>query len=853
MALTLSFSLLATAAFSQLKEGFSKLDKGDFEAAKVIFEAKYTDADEQLAARWGLVQTLAATENPKPDFDKAMSEANLLLAGIRKAKKDSKEKLESKFDLTSMAVTTFKKGFAKPHWAKLKTTTQLRQLDSFIFLYKPYLGVPEKERLDKLSQLRHRAAQTWKEFEDLRYLVDTSQTSNEHWEWLRDTMPKKWAEIDSNMVPLFLASGHRIGQIESLFSDLPQLSLAKHLLAKPFAAAAKPEKLKPLLAFEIQNPRSVFSKYARTAIREIYQKAPPSAAELAELSPAERMKFDDIVSGGVEASSEFDNTDTSAWHGYILRHAPNSVALQNLNKMLDFYLKTRQWVAASQLLKRFAEHFPLEKERLTGLIPLLETPEEGSAPVPAGPNINTSYASEYLPLLSPDGKSLYFCGRFRKDCVGLEDIFVSEWKDGAGWQPAKLVAGISSGTGNEAPISISSDANQLIYFNNGKPYVAARTESGWTSNGPFPINTGDFNWVCGVQMAPNNRFALFDAALVNTEDIDLYVVFKNDDDTWQAPIRLDSVINTPGIDRSPYLHPDMKHLYFSSNGHGGFGNLDVFVSIRLDDTWLHWSTPVNLGKSVNTTGLDWAFFISPDGTTAWFSRSTGPKSQDIYSMTLPKAMQSEKPRFVEVTVLENKTNKPLGGAEIFVWGEKGDKIGSFISDRKRGTVVFPVDKSKRITLSAKQTGYFPESAELDFAKIHLDSIARIRLLLSPDTGGVVLNSDVLFETGKWDINPSAQAKLKILGDFLRSNKYQVELAGHTDKVGSPEANLELSKHRAQVVRDLLVSVGVPPELISQNGYGETQPICKGQTPDCLQKNRRVDIRWSKAPVSPPRK
>ena len=87
--------------------------------------------------------------------------------------------------------------------------------------------------------------------------------------------------------------------------------------------------------------------------------------------------------------------------------------------------------------------------------------------------------------------------------------------------------------------------------------------------------------------------------------LNIYVTLLDSTGVWNTPIRLGSSVNTPYDERSPYLLPDLRTLYFSSQGHGSLGGLDIFVTTRLDDSWTHWSRPVNVGKEINTTGDDW--------------------------------------------------------------------------------------------------------------------------------------------------------------------------------------------------------------------------------------------------------
>ncbi|MEQ8625283.1 MAG: OmpA family protein [Vicingaceae bacterium] len=109
---------------------------------------------------------------------------------------------------------------------------------------------------------------------------------------------------------------------------------------------------------------------------------------------------------------------------------------------------------------------------------------------------------------------------------------------------------------------------------------------------------------------------------------DLYVSLKVDG-KWRKPIELGETINTPKIEMAPYMGNDNKLLYFSSEGHGGLGESDIFVSRRLDDTWTNWTPPVNMGAPINSEGFE-DFFIIGNGSKVFFTSSRGAEYSSIY-------------------------------------------------------------------------------------------------------------------------------------------------------------------------------------------------------------------------------
>ena len=147
---------------------------------------------------------------------------------------------------------------------------------------------------------------------------------------------------------------------------------------------------------------------------------------------------------------------------------------------------------------------------------------------------------------------------------------------------------------------------------------------------------------------------------------DVLISRKDQNGQWTEPESLGYQINTPYAERTPFLHPDMKTLYFSSDGHGGIGKLDVFKSTRLADScWNCWSKPINLGKEINTEESDWGYKISTDGENAYFSKKkSANENEDIFSLNLPSHLRPDFVATVSGKLLD-KQNKPIS-AEINV-------------------------------------------------------------------------------------------------------------------------------------------------------------------------------------------
>lgn len=103
--------------------------------------------------------------------------------------------------------------------------------------------------------------------------------------------------------------------------------------------------------------------------------------------------------------------------------------------------------------------------------------------------------------------------------------------------------------------------------------------------------------------------------------------------------------------------------------------------------------------------------------------------------------------------------------------------------------------------------------------------------------------NVYFETGKAIINPKSFKELDDMVEYMKLKKsFVIEIAGHTDNVGTPESNLKLSQGRANSVRAYLIRKGIAENRVSAKGYGDTQPIANNDTEANKQKNRRTEVR-----------
>ena len=542
---------------------------------------------------------------------------------------------------------------------------------------------------------------------------------------------------------------------------------------------------------------------------------------------------------------------------YISKAAPRHSAFLVLQKVAKPYIDKKQWSRVSDIIKQQATYFGNDADfnSFAATINRVEVPTEARN---LGPIINTVKGHEYSPVISANGKHLYFCGMNRADNLGNEDIFVSDKTD-KGWATPVLLKQISSKTGNEAPETVSADETKIGLYYNGDIFYSEKTYAGWIP--PKPIsNVNTQGWDGDAVYTSDGRAMIFSSegwskqgvqfpAKDRKDGFDLYITFRTKTG-WSTPLNLGTTINTPWCDRYPYLHPDGKTLYFCSEGHGSLGGSDVFKSTRLNDSsWVDWSEPVNLGKYMNSTGDDNGYKITTDGTKAYFSVNTN-NNIDIFETDLPDAMRPEKVAMIS-GIIKDDNGRTLG-ADIKVEDlETGLEIANFSSDPITGAYVVILPMGHNYGFYISRQLYYPMSENINLQTKNEQvlvtkdlTLVSIKNMLEKNIPVIVNN--VFFDTDKFELRMESNLELKRLIQLLQENvNLVISIEGHTDNEGNEDHNIQLSQNRANAVKEFLVSQGIDTFRIETSGFGSSKPIATNTSTENKQKNRRVEIRFLK--------
>lgn len=475
-----------------------------------------------------------------------------------------------------------------------------------------------------------------------------------------------------------------------------------------------------------------------------------------------------------------------------------------------------------------------------------------------GYNINTR-SSEICPIVTPDGLGLFFIRIEDAENTGgtadYSDIYFAKSGADKKWQmAANIKKPLNNKTAN-AVNSVTPDGNTLFLlhtynadgtFKAGGLSVSNRSGNSWEVPADLTIldhyNLNEYNEFC---MSNDKKTIVMAVEREGTfGEKDLYVSFRIDGQLWSVPLNLGSAVNTRRGEISPFLAADNSTLYFSSDGHPGYGSNDIFLTRRLDETWTNWSKPENLGKPINTDDWDAYYSVPASGESAYFvSSKSGYGNSDIFRIKLPEMARPNPVVLVKGRVLNQKTNLPLRAIISYFDLQNSAISGTAMSNPETGYYQITLPAGRLYGFLASSEKYLSVSENIDLKELgEYKELERNLYLVPIEIGEKVRLNNIFFETGKWDLLPESYNELDELVKILTDNPNMViEINGHTDNVGNDESNLALSQKRAAAVVTYLLGKGIAGTRLDSAGFGEAQPVAPNETDEGRALNRRVEF------------
>lgn len=475
---------------------------------------------------------------------------------------------------------------------------------------------------------------------------------------------------------------------------------------------------------------------------------------------------------------------------------------------------------------------PGDKKALNGLAGAKIGAERGPRTryVVRQPKLFNSRRADYAPMYYDKSYDrIYYTttnekvtGTHRSEINGMKksDIWTASKNERGEWQRPEPVEGELNSEVEEGIVSFSPDGATMYLTkarrepnaNTGvEIYTSQRSDASWSKPVKFEITADTISSYGHPAVSPDGQWLYFASDMPGGQ---------GGKDIWRINLvdkigsleNLGEWINTPGDEVFPYVRTDSL-LYFASDGHPGMGGLDLFCA-RMTPSG-GWSV-TNMGSPVNSASDDFGITFG-EGESGFFSSNRGDQRgyDHIYSFELP-----ELKILISGWVLD-RDEEPVPNAVIRIVGNDGSNQKQVA--RADGSFSFPLDRGVSYVMLAGAKGYLNSKREFTSDIAEEDAEYGVDFILSSITKPVVIDN-IFYDFDRATLRPESKAALDEMAQVLRDNpNVTIEMASHTDRKGTDEYNINLSSRRARSVIDYLISVGISPDRLQSQGYGESRP------------------------------
>ena len=491
--------------------------------------------------------------------------------------------------------------------------------------------------------------------------------------------------------------------------------------------------------------------------------------------------------------------------------------------------------AAIEAYQNFLEYEPesrLAREGMTGCRMAIAAKEKPKTRyVVKNAKIFNTKRSDFAPMyLDKSLDQIYFTstsekamGEKRSEITGMKkgDIYFSKKNERGQWQTPQPAEGELNSDADEGIVSFSPDG-QTMYLTRARRsetsstsveiYTSRRSDASWSTPQKFEITADTLSAVGHPAVSPDGTYLYFCSDMPGGYGgLDIWRI--NLKDRAGSLENMGGQINTEGNEMFPYSRNDST-LYFSSDGHPGFGGLDIFKA-KLNSTGDYWSVE-NMGLPMNSTGDDFGITFG-NGENGFLSSNRGDaRGRDhIFSFELPD---------IHITIsglVLDRDEEPVPNAIIRIVGDDGSNQKEVARDD--GSFKFNLDRGVKYVMKAGAPGYLSLKQEFESDDAEEDADYVIDFMLAAVYKPQVVEN-IFYDFDKATLRPESKEALDEMAQILRDNPdVTIELGAHTDRKGSDEYNIRLSERRAQSVVDYLIAAGIDMARLSPKGYGESVP------------------------------
>ncbi len=460
---------------------------------------------------------------------------------------------------------------------------------------------------------------------------------------------------------------------------------------------------------------------------------------------------------------------------------------------------------------------------------------------------------QYFPVLTADGEQILFTKRDGTGNNDKEDIFTAYLEPNGDWTNPVSIAQTINSIYNEGTCSVTADGKILIYTSCDAPdsegscdlYIAYKVNGSWQRPTNMGKKVNSSSWDSQPSLSADGRILFFSSNRKGGfGGNDIWYSVMQKDKTWSEAKNLGSVVNSAKDEISPFMFFNNEILFFSSNGHQGFGGMDIFLS-RVEKG--EFQEPENLGLPINDQLDQVALFITAQKDYAYFTELTTEANANdrslLYRFKFPEEIYlGENLTVTEGKVLNSKTGEPIDATLSLVSLTNDSTLYQFQSDGKTGDFMMLYPDKAISGLYVEKKGYLPKIYNVERDKIK--NVKDLKVELTPVASGEeFVFENVFFEFDKYTLENESLSSLKRLHKFLIENpNVNILITGHTDNVGTPAYNKQLSLQRAKSVQDYLVGQDLHPGRVLTEGKGDTQPMVPNTTVHNQALNRRITIK-----------
>lgn len=509
------------------------------------------------------------------------------------------------------------------------------------------------------------------------------------------------------------------------------------------------------------------------------------------------------------------------------------------DSLIPFYLAQAQqmegqYTLAERNYKAYLDTAPKNwqaKEGIRGCQMAPKWREQGSRYIVKNARLFNSRRADFCPMfLDSKNEILYFTssrdkatGTAKSDITGAKncDVFFSKKDDKGKWSNPEPVDGDLNTEFDEGITAFTPDGNTMYFAkairktdsgSSVEIYKASRSEAKWSGATKFEITADTLSAYDDPAVSKDGKWLYFSSDMPGGQGgKDLWRVMISDGHGTLE--NLGDQINTPGDERFPYVRDDST-LYFSSNGHAGFGGLDLFrARLQPSGKWFI----ENMGSPMNSSGDDFGITFESEGEKGYFSsnRKDARGYDHIFSFEKPDLKI-----WISGYVLD-KDEEPVPNAIIRIVGNDGSNQKAVA--KPDGSFRFDLQRGVSYVMLAGANGYLNGKQQFTSDIEEADAEYNVDFILAAMTKPQVIDN-IFYDYNKATLRPESKTALDSMVQVMNDNPYiTIEMASHTDRVGGDEFNLKLSNRRAKSVVDYLIANGVDSARLQYQGYGRSRP------------------------------